>query len=123
MKIKIEVDSGTVEAELSDTPSGQAIYEALPINGSAQLWGDEIYFTIPVESALEDDARDLVEVGDLGYWPPGKAFCIFFGPTPMSDPGGPPRPASSVNLVGKVSGDPDLFKSVRDGGAVKLLKA
>ena len=123
MKIRIEVESGTFEAELFDTPSGQAIYDALPIDSSAQLWGDEIYFSIPVESPLEDDASDLVEVGDLGYWPPGKAFCIFFGPTPMSDEGGPPRPASSVNLVGKVSGDLNLFKSVDDGTKVELRKA
>ena len=123
MKLTIQVESGTLEAELFDTPSGQAIYNALPIDGSAQLWGDEIYFSIPVESPLEDNARDLVEVGDLGYWPLGKAFCIFFGPTPMSDEGGPPRAASSVNLVGKVSGDLNSFRSVGDGTKVELRKA
>ena len=122
MKIKIEVDSGTVEAELLDTPSGQAIYEALPINGSAQLWGDEIYFTIPVESALEDDAKDLVEVGDLGYWPPGKALAIFFGPTPMST-GDDPVPASEVNMVGRIEGDHALLRTVKDASSIKIEKA
>jgi hypothetical protein len=82
-------------------------------------WGDEIYFKIPVTSALDETAREVVEKGDLGYWPTGRAFCIFFGPTPASQ-GDEIRPASAVNIVGKVEGDTDLFKRVRDGENIKL---
>ena len=100
-----------MEAELLDTPTGQQIAGALPIHTSFNTWGDEIYFAIPVASALDDNAREVVEVGDLGYWPPGKALCIFFGQTPMSRPG-EIRPASAVNIVGKVKGDASQFKQV-----------
>ena len=71
----------------------------------------EIYFSIPVESGLDENAKEKVELGDLGYWPAGKAFCIFFGPTPMSGPG-EIIPASSVNIVGKVTDDPKKFSKV-----------
>jgi hypothetical protein len=82
-------------------------------------WGDEIYFEIPVTSALDETAREIVEKGDLGFWPTGRAFCIFFGPTPASQ-GDEIRPASAVNIVGRVEGNTDLFKRVRDGENIKL---
>ena len=81
--------------------------------------GREIYFTIPVISALDETAKEVVEKGDLGYWPTGKAFCIFFGPTPASQ-GDEIRPASAVNIVGRVEGNTDVFKNVRDGENIKL---
>ncbi|MCK8600824.1 cyclophilin-like family protein [Desulfoferrobacter suflitae] len=84
-----------------------------------RTWGDEIYFPIPVEQPLDDAAAEIVDMGDLGYWPRGKAFCIFFGPTPASR-GEEIRPASAVNLVGKVSGDAREFKVVRDGELVRI---
>jgi hypothetical protein len=111
MDIRIRIGNLSMEAELHDTPTGQQIAMALPIQTSFKTWGDEIYFAIPVASALDDQAREVVELGDLGYWPPGKAFCIFFGPTPMSRPG-EIRPASAVNIVGKVKGDASQFKQV-----------
>jgi hypothetical protein len=111
MDIRIRIGKLTMEAELLDTPTAQRIATALPINASFNTWGEEIYFAIPVTSELEDNAREVVDVGDLGYWPPGKAFCIFFGQTPMSRPA-EIRPASAVNLVGKVKGDATLFKQV-----------
>ncbi|MGR3175930.1 MAG: cyclophilin-like family protein [Candidatus Scalindua sp.] len=82
-------------------------------------WGEEIYFEIPVKSVLDDTAKEVVGKGDLGYWPTGKAFCIFFGPTPASQ-GDEIRPASAVNIVGRVEGDVEMFKSVRDGTNIKL---
>ncbi len=82
-------------------------------------WGDEIYFKIPVTSTLDETAKEVVEKGDLGYWPTGKAFCIFFGPTPASQ-GDEIRPASAVNIVGRVEGNADVFKGVRDGENIKL---
>jgi uncharacterized protein len=83
----------------------------LPFCGPFDTWGDEIYFTIPVSAGLDDSAREVVEPGDLGYWPTGNAFCIFFGQTPLSKPG-LIVPASSVNLIGRVDGDPTRFKEV-----------
>lgn len=120
---RIYIRCGAIEATatLNDSGSAQAIWDALPINGSANVWGDEIYFRIPV-SLIEDDAREVVELGDLGFWPPGNAFCIFYGPTPMSR-GSEIRPASPVNVFGRVDGDPLEFKSVSAGMPVLIDKA
>ena len=121
MRIKISTPStGEVYAELSDEnpETARAIWDALPIEGRANIWGDEIYFSIPVEAGVEN-SREVVEMGDLGYWPPGKAFCIFFGRTPASR-GDEIRPASPVNVFGRVSGDPRVFKKVRGGERVTL---
>ena len=111
MNIRIRIGQLTMEAQLHDTPTAQKIARALPIHASFNTWGDEIYFAISVTSELDENAREVVELGDLGYWPPGKAFCIFFGQTPMSRPG-EIRPASAVNIVGKVIGDAAQFKQV-----------
>jgi hypothetical protein len=122
MKIKIEIGHVTMEAELNDTPTAALIADALPISSRFSTWGDEIYFSIPVEAALDDSAREVVEVGDLGYWPTGKAFCIFFGPTPAST-SQQPVPASAVNVVGRALGDAKRFKEVMRERLVKLEKA
>jgi hypothetical protein len=124
MEKKIKIKAGNVEAEavLNDSPTAGKIYEALPIEARGNTWGDEIYFAIPVKSSLEKDAKELVEVGDLAYWPSGSAFCIFFGPTPASR-GSEVRPASAVNVIGKVSGDARVFKKVGDGAKVRIEKA
>jgi len=90
----------------------------LPLEAKAETWGDEIYFGIPVR-AEADGAKEVVALGDLAYWPPGHAFCIFFGPTPASH-GNEIRPASPVNVVGRVSGDATVFKKVRAGARVTL---
>jgi hypothetical protein len=112
-----------VEGFLSDTVAARAVAEALPITGEAQLWGDEIYFSVPhVVADLDDTATPVVQVGDLGYWPPGKAFCIFFGLTPSSVPG-EIRPASPVNRVGRITaGDPCCLKLVPQGATVRIEK-
>ena len=107
----IRVGTLSLEAELNDTPTANKIAAALPIRTSFNTWGDEIYFAIPVNAALDDSAQEVVELGDLGYWPPGKAFCIFFGQTPASQPG-KIMPASAVNVIGKVLGDATRFKTV-----------
>lgn len=111
MRMRIRVGSLTMEADLNDSPTARQIAAALPISTSFNTWGDEIYFSIPVEATLEDTAQDVVQIGDLAYWPPGRAFCIFFGQTPMSQPG-KIMPASAVNVVGKVLGDATQFKRV-----------
>ncbi len=118
-KIRIIVDDISAVAELSNSKTSEAIWDALPIENTVNTWGEEIYFEIPVKSALDENAKEGVEKGDLGYWPSGRAFCIFFGPTPASQ-GVEIRPASAVNIVGKVSGDVEMFKSVQDGTNIKL---
>ena len=115
-RIRIRCGEVDVTAALYESATAQAIWAALPLRGSANVWGDEIYFRIPV-ALSEDDARELVEIGDLGYWPPGSAFCIFFGPTPMSR-GNEVRPASPVNVFGSIEGDAKIFKQVAGGTEV-----
>jgi len=115
-QIRITVGGVSAQAELNETETAKAIWEALPIEGLANTWGDEIYFSIPVQLEIEK-GQATVDLGDLGYWAPGTAFCIFFGPTPMSR-GDEIRPASPVTVFGRVLGDPTLFKGVVDGAPV-----
>jgi uncharacterized protein len=109
MRIKITVGKLAVEASLNDTPTARKVAAILPFAASFSTWGDEIYFPVPVDSELDDSAKEVVRVGDLGYWPTGKAFCIFFGPTPISSEG-KIVPASAVNIIGNVVGDATQFK-------------
>jgi hypothetical protein len=123
MERKIQITAGKVSAlaVLNDSPTGRKIWEALPLEASGDTWGDEIYFGIPVEAPLEKDSREVVAVGDLGFWPPGHAFCIFFGPTPVSR-GNEVRPASAVNVVGRIEGDARVFKKASPGAKVRIEK-
>lgn len=120
-KIKITAGSVSMEAELNDSSTAHMIWNALPIEKHGNTWGDEIYFSIPVR-AQEENAKAVVEKGDIAYWPPGSAFCIFFGPTPASR-GNEIRPASPVNVVGKLLGEPGKFKSVSNGEKVIIEKS
>ena len=121
MSQKIKIFAGSVEAEalLNDTATAQKIWDALPLDARANIWGDEVYFAILVEAPLEKTAQEVVEIGDLGYWPPGNAFCIFFGPTPVSK-GSEVRAASAVNVIGRVLGDAKVFKKVPSGAKVRI---
>jgi len=119
MKIRINIGKLSMDAELNDTPTAKKIAAVLPFKGGFDTWGDEIYFAIPVTAKLDENAKEVVEVGDLGYWPTGKAFCIFFGQTPMSKPG-KIIPASAVNLIGKVLGDATRFKKAMKESHVVL---
>ena len=120
-KINISVENLFIEAEMFETPTARKMIEALPLEGSVNVWGDEIYFNIKLQLELEPDAREDVAVGDLAYWPAGPAFCIFFGPTPVST-GDQPRAFSPVNVFGRVLGDAKRFKAVSSGSAVKVTK-
>ena len=121
---RIVIKAGQLEAraELNESATAGAIWQALPIEGSANTWGEEIYFRIPLSQNLETDARELVQLGDLAYWPQGEAFCIFFGATPISD-SGEIRPASAVNIVGHLLDDPKGFLSIASGTSVRIEKA
>lgn len=120
-KIKISLGSIILEAELTDTPCAQAIAEALPLEGQPNAWGDEFYFTIPVSMPLDETATRKVAVGDIGFWPPGEALAIFFGPTPLST-GQDPVPASEVNVVGKVSGDAKILRKAKGESRIRIEK-
>ncbi len=120
-KIVIKAGGNTFEGELDESVTGKAIYGALPIRAKGQRWGGEIYFSIPVSCELEEDSREVLEEGELGYWPPGKAFCIFFGPTPASG-GDEIRAASAVNIVGRMKGDLSGLWDVPDGAEVCIEK-
>jgi len=119
-KIRIKAGQIQAEAELNDTNVAGAIWDALPIEGHGDLWGDEIYFAIPVKMELEK-GQEVVQIGDIGYWPPGAAFCIFFGETPMSRKG-EIRPASAVTVVGRVIGNTTVFRKVPPGAKMLISK-
>jgi hypothetical protein len=119
---RITAGGVSADALLNDSDTADKIWDALPVTGSASTWGDEIYFSIPVKLPAAAGAGPVVAMGDLAYWPPGAAFCIFFGLTPASQ-GSEIRAASAVNVFGKVQGDPKVFKQVRSGDAVLVERA
>ena len=119
--IVIRIEGNSFEGELDDSLTGKAIYSALPIRAKGQRWGEEIYFSIPVSCELEEGSREVLEEGELGYWPPGTAFCIFFGPTPASS-GDEIRAASAVNIIGAIKADLSGLWDVPDGAEVTIEK-
>ena len=120
-RIAITAGNVSLRAELNESPTACQIWDVLPVEGAAHTWGEEIYFEIPVRAEQEADARAEVEVGELGYWPMGHAFCIFFGPTPASSDERP-QAYSPVNVLGRVQGDATLFRSVREGDQVRIAR-
>ncbi|MDW8069796.1 MAG: cyclophilin-like fold protein [Anaerolineae bacterium] len=118
-RIRITAGDVSLLAELNESETARRIWELLPIEGRANTWGDEIYFEIPLRMGSEPGARAEVEVGELGYWPVGHAFCIFFGPTPAST-GNEPRAYSPVNVVGRILGDATRLRAVPDGAPVHV---
>ena len=116
--IVITAGSVALDAELNDSATSEAIWTALPISSPGNTWGDEIYFRIPVEAEGEN-LNEVVDFGDLAFWPPGNAFCIFFGPTPASR-GNEIRAASGVEVVGRITGDAAQFRQVPSGATVTI---
>lgn len=118
-KIKITAGDIIATATINDSATADAIWEALPIEANGNTWGDEIYFGIPVTIEEADDARDVVDMGALAYWPTGSAFCIFFGLTPASRDQ-EIRAASAVNIFGSIKGDATIFKNVPNGALIRI---
>lgn len=118
-KIKITAGDVIATATINDSATADAIWEALPIEANGNTWGDEIYFGIPVTIEAADDARDVVDMGALAYWPTGSAFCIFFGLTPASRDQ-EIRAASAVNIFGSIEGDATIFKNVPNGTLIRI---
>ena len=118
-KILIKFENFSFQAELNESPTSKKIWDQLPIESQVNTWGEEIYFEIPVDMPQEPDAQEILSVGDLGYWPVGQAFCIFFGPTPVSTDERP-RAYSPVNLLGKILADIEELKLIQNQAAVRL---
>ena len=121
IKIRIEADGHAVEAELFDTPCALQIAGNLPIEIRPNEWGDEFYFKIPIEMELDATAKTEMKVGDIGYWPPGRALAIFFGSTPAST-GPAPVAASFVNVVGRILGDATVLRQAKGAKKIRITK-
>ena len=121
-KMKISTKYYEITAEMIDKnpKTAAAIWNSLPFESEVNTWGEEIYFLIPVNLKLEN-SQDVVDIGDIGYWPPGKAFCVFFGQTPMSEPE-KIKPASAVNVFARVVGDVEVLKKKKDGDKIRVVK-
>ena len=117
-QIKIEFENISIDAVLNNSETADKIKKILPLSNSVNTWGDEIYFSIGVNDG-EIDSKEVVELGDLGYWPPGNAFCLFFGLTPASE-GDKIMPASPVNIIGKILSDLEILKSIKSGEKVSV---
>jgi uncharacterized protein len=117
--IKISTATISLTAELNDSPTARAIHKALPIESVSRRWGDEVYFDIPVKCELEPQAKSDMAVGEIAYWPPGNAFCVFFGPTPASK-SKLPRAAGPVNPIGNIAGDATQLRAVKDGEKIRI---
>jgi uncharacterized protein len=119
--VTIKVGDIELTAILSESKTAEAIWQALPLKAPANRWGDEIYFDIPVQQPLED-GQETVDFGDLGYYPPGNGFCIFFGPTPASRDKNEIRPAAAVNVFGRVTGNATVLKRIKDGETISVTR-
>ena len=115
-QIKIEFENITIKADLNNSETANNIKKILPISNSVNIWGDEIYFPVDINDE-EIGAKEIVELGDIGYWPPGNAFCLFFGLTPLSK-GEEIRAASPINIIGKIRGEINILKKVKSGEKV-----
>lgn len=114
-------DDLQLTADLLETETAKAVFDALPIETTINVWGDEHYFEISVEADQEAMARDVVQLGELAFWPPGNAFCIFFGPTPASKGADEIRAASPVNVIGSLRAVPvEDLRAIPSGAKVRI---
>ncbi len=118
-RIRIVADGQSVDAELFDSACAREIEGKLPIDARPNEWGDEFYFEIPVRMGSDETAKADMKVGDIGYWPPGRALAIFFGPT-LASTGPEPVAASPVNLVGRILGDATMLKSAKGAKRIRI---
>jgi hypothetical protein len=121
-QLNISIGDVLIRAELLDTPTAAALYQAAPFEAKASTWGEEVYFTTPISQAREPDARAVVEPGELAFWPDGDAIAIGFGRTPISQ-GNECRLASPCNIWGRALDDVKALKSVRAGAAIRVERA
>jgi hypothetical protein len=120
-RLIITIDTVNLVAELAQTPSADALWNALPLRAQAHRWGDELYFSVPFSAPLESDAQEVVQAGDVAYWPDGPALCFFFGPTPVSRPN-EIRAAAAVNVCGRIRDESSVLRQVTDKATVTLTR-
>jgi hypothetical protein len=118
-RISIKWGEAALEAELLDTPTTRALLAALPLKSKAQTWGEEVYFEVPVQTTLEQDAREVVDPGTVCFWVQGSAVALPFGSTPVSK-GNECRLVTKVNILGRILGDPRTLKSVRNDISIAI---
>jgi hypothetical protein len=119
LAVRISVGEVELEAELAETECARSIAEILPVTSPANLWGDEIFFEVPVVCNRDETATCDVDLGTIAYWPAGRAVCIFFGPTPMST-GRKPVPADRVNIIGHIVGDPLMLRRAKGASRITI---
>ena len=119
MRIRISWDKGEAFGVLDDKPTAKKLFNVLPCSSSANTWGQEIYFSVPVHTELESDAQQVVPPGTICFWVEGDSLAIPFGPTPISQ-GNECRLVTKVNVLGKLENDPRLLKSIRDGDVIRV---
>lgn len=117
--IILKIGEIRLSAELNESPSAEKLKLLLPLEFSMSRWGDEYYGECGIDVDLSQDARDVMEAGELAVWPIGKALCIFFGPTPVSK-GSEPRAVSPVNPVGKLIGNIEVLKKLGSSIYVRI---
>ncbi len=119
---RIRIIAGKVEkiALLNDSPAAETLRKSLPLEAIVNRWGDEIYFSISAKLS-GGEKRKIVNKGDIAFWSPGNAFCIFFGPTPISE-GEEIRPASEVIVLGEVEEGVEAFKQVEGGERIRIVE-
>jgi uncharacterized protein len=122
MKITISWDKTHLEADLFDTPTARVLLKALPVEAKANTWGEEVYFDFPIDVKLEADAREVVDPGTVCFWVQGASLALPFGPTPVSK-GDECRLVTKVNVLGRITGDPRLLKSVKSGTRIRVESA
>ncbi len=118
---RITIEEVNLVAELAQTPSADALWDALPLRAHAHRWGDALYFNVPFQTQLENNARAVVQIGDVAYWPDGPALCFFFGPTPVSRPN-EIRAAAAVNVCGRIQNDSTILRQVADKTIISLTR-
>ena len=118
-RIKISWAKGETFGVLDDTPTAKKLLDALPCGSSANTWGEEVYFSVPVHTELEPSAKQVVPAGTICFWVQGDSLAIPFGPTPVSQ-GDECRLVTRVNVLGKLEGDPKVLKSVQGGDEIRI---
>ena len=117
--LRITIEKLNLVAELTQTPSADALWNALPLRAQAHRWGDELYFSVPFSAPLESGAQEIVQAGDVAYWPDGPTLCFFFGPTPVSRPN-EIRAAAAVNVCGRIRDKSSVLRQVTDTTTITL---